>query len=299
MTVNRYHRGSASDHFDGERFFNPKTPRTDKTLLDILAWRLGSKPAKWPTSVPSRQVVPAAKVDGLSVTMIGHASVLMQVAGTNVLLDPVWSERVSPFTWAGPRRAHPPGIAFDKLPPIDVVLLTHNHYDHLDIPTLRRVWDGHRPPLLRRSAMTPWLRGQLHRFGSKRRIGERGSTSAPALSCTCCLRITGRLVCTAIGVWRSGRVSSSRHRWAWSMLSGHGVWRRQHIPGREAALPGGRSRPDSHWCLRAALVHEGPACESGRGGADHAGLRRTTGARGRLDGGIRQGWRGEPMPAVS
>ena len=74
---------------------------------------------------------------------MGHATLLIQTAGMNILLDPVWSERVSPVTFAGPKRVNDPGIAFDKLPPIDVVLLSHNHYDHLDLPTLSRLAAAH------------------------------------------------------------------------------------------------------------------------------------------------------------
>ena len=69
--------------------------------------------------------------------MVNHSTVLIQTEGTNILTDPIWSERASPFTWAGPRRKRRPGVRFDDLPPVDIVLLSHNHYDHLDIPTLR------------------------------------------------------------------------------------------------------------------------------------------------------------------
>jgi len=146
--TNRYYRGPRSDHFDGERFFNPLHPSTDRSLIDLLRWRFGGKREHWPAAVTSRQVVPTAKVDGLSVTMVGHATVLIQAAGQNLIVDPVWSERASPVGWAGPRRVTPPGIAFEKLPPIDAVLLTHNHYDHLDMPTLDRLWDQHRPRII-------------------------------------------------------------------------------------------------------------------------------------------------------
>ncbi len=77
--------------------------------------------------------------------MIGHASVLLQVSGSNILLDPVWSERASPFPWIGPMRHNPPAVAFEDLPPIDSVLVTHNHYDHMDVVTLERLWDAYRP----------------------------------------------------------------------------------------------------------------------------------------------------------
>jgi L-ascorbate metabolism protein UlaG (beta-lactamase superfamily) len=82
---------------------------------------------------------------GLRLSYVGHASFLVQTGGLNILIDPVWSERASPVSFAGPRRVNPPGISFDRLPPIDVVLVSHNHYDHLDIETLSRLEAAHRP----------------------------------------------------------------------------------------------------------------------------------------------------------
>ena len=146
--TNRYYRGPRSDHFDGERFFNPGWATTDRSLRDLLRWRLTGERATWPAEVHTAQVIPTARVEGLTVTMVGHATLLIQIAGHNVLVDPVWSERASPVQWAGPRRVTVPGIAFDNLPPLDVVLVTHNHYDHLDVPTLQRVWDTHRPRII-------------------------------------------------------------------------------------------------------------------------------------------------------
>lgn len=69
--------------------------------------------------------------------MVNHATVLLQQKGSNILTDPIWSERCSPVSFAGPRRHRAPGVEFDHLPPIDTVLLSHDHYDHLDLPTLR------------------------------------------------------------------------------------------------------------------------------------------------------------------
>ena len=148
MSKNRYYRGLPSDHFDGELFFNPGQVATDKKLRDLLRWRLGRRGERWPASAPGRQVVPDASVERLSVTMVGHASLLIQAAGSNLLVDPVWSERVSPVQWAGPRRVNAPGIAFEALPPIGTVLLTHDHYDHCDLATLRRLWDRDRPRIV-------------------------------------------------------------------------------------------------------------------------------------------------------
>jgi L-ascorbate metabolism protein UlaG (beta-lactamase superfamily) len=146
MARNRYYIGASSEHFDGERFFNPGQPSTDRSLAALLRWRTGGGRAAWPKRVANAPTAkPAARVHGLSVTMVGHATVLVQLAGCNLLIDPIWSERASPVRWAGPRRVNDPGIAFADLPPIDAVLITHNHYDHLDITTLRRLHGAHHP----------------------------------------------------------------------------------------------------------------------------------------------------------
>lgn len=142
---NRYYSGQPNDHFDGLRFFNPGHPSTDRSLRDIWRWRREGKAARWPASVPGKQVVPEPRVAGLRVTAVGHATVLIQSGSLNVLTDPVWSQRASPLSFLGPKRVTPPGIAFEQLPPIDAVLLSHNHYDHLDIATLRRLHEAHRP----------------------------------------------------------------------------------------------------------------------------------------------------------
>ncbi len=145
MTSNRYYRGPQSDHFDGVRFFNPGQPTTDRTLRDLLRWRFNGEKVRWSASPSDRAASPCQRVEDLAITMVGHASVLIQIAGRNVLVDPVWSDRVSPVRFAGPLRANPPGIPFEALPPIDLVLITHTHYDHLDADTLKRLCARDRP----------------------------------------------------------------------------------------------------------------------------------------------------------
>ena len=147
MAGNRYYQGPPSDHYDGERFFNPGHPGFDRSLVELLRWRLGGQRPAW-AATAVRTVVPAPSVADLSVTLIGHASLLLQVDGRNILVDPVWSDRASPLRRIGPRRYNPPGVAFDALPKIDAVLLTHNHYDHFDIRTLRRLWEAGQPPMV-------------------------------------------------------------------------------------------------------------------------------------------------------
>ena len=138
MPRNRYYSGPATDHFDG-RFFNTAPATADKSLTDVLRWRRSSSPVKWPATVAIKPVVPEGRTTKTHVTIVGHATVLIQTQGVNLITDPVWSDRTSPLTFAGPKRVCAPAVAFDDLPPIDAVLLSHNHYDHLDIATLRRL----------------------------------------------------------------------------------------------------------------------------------------------------------------
>lgn len=141
---NRYYSGPPSDHFDGTRFFNPGgTP--PNSFGDLLRWQREGGRAEWPGTVPVTPARPAPQVQDLTITMVGHATLLIQTAGMNLLTDPVWSERASPVSFAGPRRVTAPGVDFDALPRIDAVLLTHSHYDHLDLPTLRRLKAAHDP----------------------------------------------------------------------------------------------------------------------------------------------------------
>ena len=132
------YRGPKSDHFDGKRFLNLGATR-HAGFLDLMKWlahRDSGPWSKWREITPS---VPPERVDGLRVTWVNHSTMLIQVANVNILTDPIWSKRSSPVSWAGPKRHHAPGIRFEDLPPIDAVLISHNHYDHMDVPTLRRL----------------------------------------------------------------------------------------------------------------------------------------------------------------
>ncbi|MGH8442299.1 MAG: MBL fold metallo-hydrolase [Nevskiaceae bacterium] len=138
-----YYDGPPSDHFDGSRFFNPQGS-IGKGLLDVIQWRMKAETAKWPESVPlAKTAKPAKRVDGnaLKVTFVGHATVLIQTQGLNILTDPIWSDTAFMVS----RRVTPPGIAFADLPKIDIVLVTHSHYDHMDLTTLARLRREHDP----------------------------------------------------------------------------------------------------------------------------------------------------------
>jgi|UniRef100_UPI00404AD17A L-ascorbate metabolism protein UlaG (beta-lactamase superfamily) len=148
-----------SDHCDGFRFFNPQN-HVNRTWLDVLKWRRTSKGKPWPKQVEIKtaQNLPPLGDALLACTWINHASFLMRFPKVNVLIDPIYSECAGPFGRLGPKRVHPPGIRFADLPRIDVVLLSHDHYDHCDLPTLRRLAAEHSP-----IAITPLGNGQLLR----------------------------------------------------------------------------------------------------------------------------------------
>lgn len=132
--------GYASDHFNGTHFFDPDGA-APKSLRDLWKWRRSGTRQQWPRWAPSphADTPPRRVTKGARFSFVGHASWLIQTGGKNILVDPVWSERASPFSFAGPKRVNDPGVAFGALPPIDCVLVSHGHYDHLDIATLSRL----------------------------------------------------------------------------------------------------------------------------------------------------------------
>src|SRR5437868_2876396 len=133
-------RDYASDHFNGTHFFDPDGV-PPKSFRDLWKWRRTAQRAQWPAWAPSpySDTPPQRVTSGVRFCFVGHASWLIQTAGLNILVDPVWSERASPFSFAGPKRHNDPGIAFEKLPKIDIMLVSHGHYDHLDVATLSKL----------------------------------------------------------------------------------------------------------------------------------------------------------------
>lgn len=144
------YRGPKSDHFDGEEFHNLE-PTEMKGLGEVLKWQLTRDRGYWPDKVLKVEAtVPVESIEEnkARVTFINHASLLVQFGNLNVLTDPIWSQRASPFSFAGPERKQEPGVRFEDLPNIHVVVISHNHYDHLDISTLQRLQQEHDPLFL-------------------------------------------------------------------------------------------------------------------------------------------------------
>ena len=145
---------ASSDHFDGLEFHNLYGVPAGRTLIDVLRWKwLGGGMVRWPETVRPDAVEPllptAIGEREAAVTFIGHSTFLVQFAGgLNILTDPIWSERASPVAFAGPRRARPPALALGALPPVGIVLVSHGHYDHLDVPTLRQLDERFQPLFL-------------------------------------------------------------------------------------------------------------------------------------------------------
>lgn len=144
--------GKTSANFDGKKFINEGNV-SSKTLWDVLKWQLSNEPGEWrviteeeaPYGVKPVEINPDSSV---IITYINHATFLLQTEGKNILTDPVYSYRVSPFSFAGPHRMRPPGIRFEDLPEIHAIVISHNHYDHLDVSTLKKIRDLHNPVIL-------------------------------------------------------------------------------------------------------------------------------------------------------
>jgi L-ascorbate metabolism protein UlaG (beta-lactamase superfamily) len=141
-------RFAVSDHCDGQHFFNPGATGRGRGLLQVLRWRMREERAVWPDSVTNPTFPPPpdhVTAGEVAITFINQATFLIRLPGVVVLTDPIFSLRCSPVSWAGPLRVRPPGISLAHLPRPDVVVLSHNHYDHMDLPSLRALQRHHAP----------------------------------------------------------------------------------------------------------------------------------------------------------
>jgi L-ascorbate metabolism protein UlaG (beta-lactamase superfamily) len=139
----RLQRMEQSDRWRDGHFVDV-LPRVEAPFTEAMrAWFTGSSAHSIPAEAPRVVQRVAADfveppADGLRITWLGHSTLLVEIDGMRVLVDPVWGERASPFGWLGPQRFFPPPLPFDDLPPLDAIVISHDHYDHLDFPTIRR-----------------------------------------------------------------------------------------------------------------------------------------------------------------
>ena|SRR5271170_2412478 len=265
-----YYQGPASDHFDGERFFD-RDGAPPRSRRDLLRWfidrRWRGTRAKWPAWAPSPYAdSPPARVEGAvwRISYVGHASWLLQTAGLNMLLDPVWSHRASPFRLVGPKRVNDPGIAFADLPPIDVVLVSHGHYDHLDLATLSRLAAAHRPrvvtPLGNDTIMRnrdPAIAAEAYDWNDRVAIGAGVAVTLVATRHWSARNLSDR----NMSLWASFVIESPAGRIYFVADSGYGDGRyfrdarERHGPFRLAILPIGAYEP--RWFMRD--MHMNPA----------------------------------------
>ncbi len=137
-----------SDHCDGKRFFNESPGHS---LSDEIKWFWEMKTIPWPEKVtdePQPRPLPFVAGGKMRVTYINHATILIQMDGKNILTDPIFSDRAGPLSFIGSKRIRKPGIAIDDLPKIDIILISHNHYDHLDLPSLKTLAKRDKPAVL-------------------------------------------------------------------------------------------------------------------------------------------------------
>ena len=186
----------SSPHRNAQGFHNPSGVQVEKPLGELLRWQW----EKWRDGLPKAATQPtpqqapdlaflhrnagAGNQMQPTLTWIGHASTLLQLGGINVLTDPIFGERASPVSFAGPKRAQPPGLAPAELPRIDAVLITHNHYDHLDIETLARLHERDRPRMIMPlgndtivRARIPEARAEAHDWSARLSLSDRVSTT--------------------------------------------------------------------------------------------------------------------------
>ena len=270
--MSRYYDGPVSDHFDGERFLDPDgaPPRSRR---DLLRWRLHRGPtAKWPSWAPSPYADrPPARVEGVAwrISYVGHASFLIQTAGRNILLDPVWSKRASPFRFVGPKRVNDPGIAFADLPPIDTVLVSHGHYDHLDVATLSRLAAVHRPRIITPLGNDTIMRNHDSAIAAEGYDWEQRVDVGPGLAVTLVATrhwSARNLSDRNMSLWASFIIETPAGRIYSVADSGYGDGRHfrsareRHAPFRLAILPIGAYEP--RWFMREQHINPAEAVQA-------------------------------------
>ncbi|HJU84257.1 MAG TPA: MBL fold metallo-hydrolase [Holophagaceae bacterium] len=209
------------------RFVNPWGRHPMAGLRHLLQWKLGARPAPWPTWVedPLQPEPPDPGHAESVITFINHATLLIRTRTLNLLTDPVFSERTSPVSWAGPRRIRRPGLDLDRLPPIHGILLSHNHYDHLDATSLRALQARHRP----------WILAPLGVGGMLRSLGMDRVTELDWWQTV--EREGHRITCTPPAQHFSGRGLFDRNRSLWGGFVVDGPGPRVYFAGDTGYAP--------------------------------------------------------------
>jgi len=248
-------------HFDGRRFYNPDGRRTPG-FLDVPRWKLTSRPEPSPSFISDvEQSIPPRRVEGsgLRTTLVNHSTVLLQQRGSNILTDPIWSERAGPFYWSGPRRRRKPGVSWENLPPIDAVLISHNHYDHLDLPTLRRLASRGHSTFIVPARGARLLRSENIMPVHELDWGESSALPGFTIHCVPAMHFSGRgILDRGMTLW-CGYVIECQERSVYfagdTAFGGHFAWIRERFGSlRLALLPIGAYEP--RWFM--SPVHMAP-----------------------------------------
>jgi L-ascorbate metabolism protein UlaG (beta-lactamase superfamily) len=181
-------------HFDGRRFYNPDAPQA-RGFLDVFRWKLSSRPEPSQEFISDvEQSTPPRRVekDELRITIVNHSTALIQQRAANILTDPIWSDRASPVSWLGPKRHRKPGVRIDDLPDIDVVLISHNHYDHLDLRTLRQLTARGHSRFIAAAGLARLLRSENIEPVYEMDWGESVTTSGISIHCVPALHFSAR-----------------------------------------------------------------------------------------------------------
>lgn len=217
----------AAHHDIGGGFRNPWPGGEPRGFSGVVRWalmrRAGRKERlageRLDRSLGTPDIASPRETSGaLRVTYVGHSTVLLQIGGINVLTDPIWSERASPFSWAGPKRLVDPGFPLESLPPLDAVLLSHDHYDHLDEPTVRRLAVAHPEarwvaPLGVGARLLPWGVRQVVELD----WWESTRVAQAEVTCTPAQHFSGRFVNDRdLTLWCGFAIRTDR----WSVLYG-------------------------------------------------------------------------------
>lgn len=257
-----YH-GPVSDHFDGKKFINTGGVEP-KGFKDLLKWFRTRQRGEWKEIKEAEfGPAPAEKVEGDSivVTFVNHSTFLIQTQGLNILTDPVWSERASPVPFLGPKRMRPPGIRFEDLPKIDIVLLTHNHYDHLDIGTMKRLSADYRPIIYCPLGVGKYLeRKGIGNISEMDWWDEINIDSALTLVCTPAQHFSGRgMFDRDRTLWSGFALQTEKGSIYYSGDTGYGDFfaeiKKRISPIRLSFLPIGAYKPQ--WFM--ADIHTSPA----------------------------------------